>query len=212
LTIKQTENALALFESPDQHSRSLNDEGRKIIRVDGGYQIVNYGKYRDSEMRRLKRREYHREYWHTRKLKKLKGTQKHSNGLNETQQNLLADSTLQKQSTEADKEKSSTNGSRQSVEDWLKELEADETYKGLNVRQLYGRMLNWCKIRKKQPTKRRFVNWLNSQDAPLPLQHASRPDYKRKYMPPAREPTEAERENARTIAKQEAEKFKAQFR
>ncbi len=40
------DNALAVLEAPDPRSRSLNDEGRRIRRVDGGYFVINYEKYR----------------------------------------------------------------------------------------------------------------------------------------------------------------------
>lgn len=33
--------------SPDQDSRSVNDDGRRIRRVDGGWEIINYQKYRE---------------------------------------------------------------------------------------------------------------------------------------------------------------------
>jgi hypothetical protein len=38
------------LEQPDPYSRSINDEGRRIRRVDGGYEIINYLKYRDTRV------------------------------------------------------------------------------------------------------------------------------------------------------------------
>lgn len=46
LPLERVEIILAKLESPDKHSRSLEEEGRRIERVDGGYNIVNYLKYR----------------------------------------------------------------------------------------------------------------------------------------------------------------------
>jgi hypothetical protein len=40
------DKALEYLESPDSHSRSTNDDGRRIRRVDGGYFVINYRKYR----------------------------------------------------------------------------------------------------------------------------------------------------------------------
>ena len=60
ITIEATEKAIATFEAPDPHSRTLAEEGRRIRRVDGGYQILNYEKYRHKDhtaaerMRRLR--------------------------------------------------------------------------------------------------------------------------------------------------------------
>lgn len=82
--------------------------------------------------------------------------------------------------------KEGANGSRpQSVEDWLRELEADKTYAGIDVRREYGKMINWCKIRKKQATKRRFVNWLNNVDRPMTLATPTRQVYGKNRPPPA---------------------------
>jgi hypothetical protein len=194
LSMKATLKALETFEAPDPHSRSTNEEGRKIRRVDGGYQIINYDKYRKFDYTAAERMKRHRE-------------RVTRNGCNETV-------TLRKQKQKQKQNKYvGANGSRPtvSVEDWLKELEADTTYKGINVRQEYGKMLNWCKIRKKKPTQRRFINWINNADPKLPEHHASRADYKRNHAPPPREPTEAELENARSIARQATEELRQQL-
>jgi hypothetical protein len=47
LPIDTVRVAIDKLSSPDVDSRSLNDEGRRIRRVDGGYQIINYQKYRE---------------------------------------------------------------------------------------------------------------------------------------------------------------------
>jgi len=46
LPIEDVEKALEVLSGPDKHSRSTNDDGRRIIRVDGGFEIINYKKYR----------------------------------------------------------------------------------------------------------------------------------------------------------------------
>lgn len=46
-TIEKTLEIIKKLESPDSLSRSINDEGRRIERVDGGYRIINYLKYRE---------------------------------------------------------------------------------------------------------------------------------------------------------------------
>jgi len=53
--LDKTRQALELFEAPDPDSRTPDNEGRRIKRVDGGYVILNYTKYRElysEEMRR----------------------------------------------------------------------------------------------------------------------------------------------------------------
>lgn len=51
LPIGKVEDAIGRLESPDEHSRSLADEGRRIRRVDGGYEIINYIAYRDVSLK-----------------------------------------------------------------------------------------------------------------------------------------------------------------
>jgi len=55
----------------------------------------------------------------------------------------------------------------QSDEEWLKALEENPVYRGLEVRTLYGKMLVWCENNGKKPTRRRFVNWLNREEKPM---------------------------------------------
>lgn len=55
----------------------------------------------------------------------------------------------------------------QSDDDWLKSLSEDQSYAHLNVPQLHGKMLRWCEVNRKQPTRRRFINWLNREEQPL---------------------------------------------
>lgn len=42
----EVERCLHVLMSPDPRSRSQNDEGRRISRVDGGFFVINYEKYR----------------------------------------------------------------------------------------------------------------------------------------------------------------------
>lgn len=43
--------ALKELESPDPHSRTTTDEGRRIARVDGGFRLINYQKYRGAGLK-----------------------------------------------------------------------------------------------------------------------------------------------------------------
>ena len=54
VTVEQCLDALTRLSSPDTHSRTKEYEGRRIEEVDGGWFILNYGKYR--EMRDEERR------------------------------------------------------------------------------------------------------------------------------------------------------------
>ena len=46
-TIDETETAIAKFLAPDPYSRTPDHEGRRIEPIDGGWRILNHGKYRE---------------------------------------------------------------------------------------------------------------------------------------------------------------------
>lgn len=69
-----TLKALESFQSPDPHSRTLDHEGRRIERVDGGYMVLNYLKYRemkDDDTRRAQWRESSKKYYENKKASAL---------------------------------------------------------------------------------------------------------------------------------------------
>lgn len=47
VSLDECEDALARLADPDKYSRTKENEGRRIIDVDGGWQILNYRKHRD---------------------------------------------------------------------------------------------------------------------------------------------------------------------
>ena len=47
IAIDKCEQALGRFLSPDTYSRTDIDEGRRIREIDGGWELVNYIKYRE---------------------------------------------------------------------------------------------------------------------------------------------------------------------
>lgn len=61
ISVDEARQAIACFLAPDPDSRTKDHEGRRIVEIDGGWQLLNYAKYR--EMRdEDARREYMREY------------------------------------------------------------------------------------------------------------------------------------------------------
>jgi len=60
VTLQECEDALKRLSSPDPYSRTPDNEGRRIVAVDGGWVILNYAKYRerrDPEKRRQQNQE-----------------------------------------------------------------------------------------------------------------------------------------------------------
>lgn len=95
--------ALAKLGSPDLDSRSRDFEGRRLVRVDGGYIVLNYMKYRDRDytaadrMRRLRER----------KMLRRNVTDVTRNGVDVTRNVTQAEYRVQ--STEAEGRKQSTD-------------------------------------------------------------------------------------------------------
>lgn len=52
-------------------------------------------------------------------------------------------------------------------EAWLSELSKDPTYEGIDVIREHGKMVRWCELKRKQPTRGRFINWLNRAERPM---------------------------------------------
>lgn len=67
VTVEECESALTCFQRPDKYSRTSEHEGRRIELMDGGWRLLNYGKYRevqDEESRREYQRTWDRENRH----------------------------------------------------------------------------------------------------------------------------------------------------
>jgi hypothetical protein len=46
VTVSEAEDAIAVFSRPDRYSRTPDHEGRRIAKIDGGWEILNHAKYR----------------------------------------------------------------------------------------------------------------------------------------------------------------------
>ena len=47
VSISRMEEIIQIFMSPDPYSRTKDYDGRRLIEIDGGWQVINYPKYRD---------------------------------------------------------------------------------------------------------------------------------------------------------------------
>jgi hypothetical protein len=56
---------------------------------------------------------------------------------------------------------------QQTAEELIQSLKNNLAYAGIDVDRELGKMQAWCKANRKEPTYRRFVNWLNRADRPL---------------------------------------------
>jgi hypothetical protein len=61
ITLDEAKLAVATFLAPDEYSRTKDFDGRRIVEIDGGWQLLNYAKYRairDEETTRESKREH----------------------------------------------------------------------------------------------------------------------------------------------------------
>lgn len=207
---RKAAEALKILESPDPNSADPDNEGRRIEKVPGGWMVLNAHKYRDLVTREMVREQTRERV--ARHRAKVKGVTQSNADV--TQRNGKVTQSDSDTDTETKKNTEARRVSRPpvNVEDWLKELESNQTYAKIDVRREYGKCCAWCKVRGAQPTQRRFINWLNKAEIPLPTKHAARVDYKRNHAPPAREPTEEEFEKHREIARKAAEELRQKLR
>jgi len=49
VTLQHVTDAIERFSSPDKHSRTPDNEGRRIAKCDGGWIVLNHGKYREND-------------------------------------------------------------------------------------------------------------------------------------------------------------------
>lgn len=68
-------------------------------------------------------------------------------------------------------------------EAWLVELESDLAYRGINIRAELGKMQRWCQANRKQPSRRRFINWINRAEKPMTAQGQRPPARNAAYTP-----------------------------
>lgn len=61
----------------------------------------------------------------------------------------------------------SAEASPASQDEWLEGLVRNPAYDGIDVKVQFEKMKVWCKEHRKEPTRRRFVNWLNRCDKPI---------------------------------------------
>jgi hypothetical protein len=57
--IGECENALRIFENPDKYSRSTDFDGRRLERMEGGWRVLNFKRFRD-EMSAEQQKDYWR--------------------------------------------------------------------------------------------------------------------------------------------------------
>lgn len=100
VSLEAARAALLTFESADVDSRSLEADGKRVERVDGGYQILNYAKYREKDHGAAER------------MRRYRANLALRNASNVT-------STVTQAEAEAEAERSKTKASAFALPDWM---------------------------------------------------------------------------------------------
>ncbi len=174
VSIEDAKLALEELVAPDEYSRTEEYGGRRIEKVDGGWQILNHAKYRE-RMSADERREYFRKKQEEhRERKKMSNNVKDVND-SEGQSKEVKEITHTEAESEAKAEQKKKQGKpAASKPDFLESLRTNPAYSKLDLDEQFGRMDAWLIAhpgRKKTP---RFVlNWLNKVEPELPRQAKS---------------------------------------
>lgn len=165
-----TAEAIAILEAPDTNSSDPDHDGRRIERVPGGWMVLNSSKYREIVTRAVGQ-EKTRERVARFRAKKHPVT--HVTPCNDS----VTPANVRVTPSEADTETKADIGRKRSAAasptsdaEWLAELSKNTAYDGIAIGAEYAKMQAWCGANHKQPTRRRFVNWLNRADKPMPRQ------------------------------------------
>lgn len=169
--------AITKFLSPDPDSRTKDDEGRRIEEIEGGWHLLNHRKYRematsaDRTEKAAIRQSRFREKLKRNTVTLLSRTVTQSNATvtPESHQNCQAeaDATTYKSTTAKAVGRIASRSPQLPDEEWIKSLENDSTYAGLNIRQELGKMQRWCAEKRKTPSRARLINWINRAERPL---------------------------------------------
>ena len=72
-------------------------------------------------------------------------------------------------------------------QDWITELEANEAYRGIDIKRELGKAQAWASVKGVGVTRQRFINWLNKVERPVAVNGAGQSSFQ-KAPPPVWEP------------------------
>jgi|ERR1022692_2050735 hypothetical protein len=68
--------------------------------------------------------------------------------------------------------------------EWLAQLALNEAYQDIDIKREFAKMMAWAGERHAQPTRRRFLNWLNKVERPMAPQEPAKPQIDTYKEPP----------------------------
>ena len=158
VTMQEAEEAVVVLESPDTKQPDQENEGRRIERVHGGWMVLNSEKYR-SMVTRAESLQKNRERVARFRAKK--------NGNAPVMPCNV--SVMQSEQSRADTKTRAAGAAPAADSEWISELSQNPAYQGIDVNREFQKMMAWTTTNARQPTRRRFVNWLNRVERPISL-------------------------------------------
>jgi hypothetical protein len=167
VTKEEAEKAIECFTQPDPNSANPDNGGRRVERVPGGFLVLNAETHRKTmnrEIQRQQTRERVRKY-KEKKKSNAKALPSVTSALPNVTPVYASVSVLNNSNKEKlNKEKVSIPN----LADKLLSLKQSGVYAGIDINWEYMKMQTWCEANRKQPTWRRFINWINRIEKPLP--------------------------------------------
>lgn len=173
VSLEECLEALQVFLSPDEYSRTKDYEGRRIVEIDGGWLLLNYEKFRerrDDEEQRLQTRERVRR--HRANAKALGNIV--TEGVTETECNDITDA-----ESDAESEPKKKSPKKKPLLITRPDLANDtayvawlcdhKKYTSLDVKGKYDKMLAWCEKKDETPSRQRLIAWLNKDLKDMPI-------------------------------------------
>lgn len=183
--------AIQCFLSPDPDSRTKDDEGRRVEEIQGGWLILNHAEYRNlsSDDDRREKAAIRQQRFRDRQKRNEIVTPECDTGVIcdpsfHTQRQKQIQSTVPRSVVA---EAKAPRPKRQGLTDeWLVEIKP--TYPDIDVQTECQKMILWCSVKGKQPSRSRLISWLNRIEKPSTVQTNASHNPTRKRSDPANLP------------------------
>ena len=173
ISLPVVQDALHRFQQPDPDSRTPDHEGRRIEPVPGGFRVLNHTKYREVGAK---------DYWRQKKQQQ-RSTKTSSDvvdvvnvsDMSKTCPRHTASASVSVSDVVKGVQGEKKRPRYEVTEETLVSLTGNAAYEGIDVRREFAKCTAWCDANGKEPTLRRFTNWLNRCDPTVPRNRSKRP-------------------------------------
>jgi len=169
VSINDAQSALASLEGPDPDSGDPHEDGRRIEKVEGGWTVLNADKHRKIATRE------HQKALNRERVARHRSWKCNAHVMvgNDPVTPSEAEAEAKAESKVDDAEGSAPRPKRPKAKveltdaEVIAQLAANPVYDHIDVKREHGKMVVWCENKKLQPTRRRFINWINRIEPPM---------------------------------------------